>query len=56
MEAIGFALARTPDMFPRVAGTDLSAITVKLYNDTPSVRFLYVYDDERVTLVAIDFA
>lgn len=55
MESVVFELARDPDRFPKVPGTCLSAITVQLYDGLPSVRFLFTFDDERVTLVGVDF-
>lgn len=55
MESIVFELARDPERFPRVSGTCLSAVTVELFDGLPSVRFLFTFDDERVTLVAVDF-
>lgn len=55
MESVGFVLARSPELFPVVPGTCLSALTITLYDNMPSVRFLFTYDDERVTLVAVDF-
>jgi hypothetical protein len=55
MESVSFTLARDPQRFQRISGTSLSAITVELYDALPSVRFLFVYDDQKVTLVGIDF-
>jgi hypothetical protein len=55
MEAVSFELARDPGRFPQIRGTCLSAITVELYDGLPSVRFLFTFDDDRVTLVAVDF-
>lgn len=55
MESVVFELARDPGRFPRVPGTSLSAITLELYDGLPSVRFLFTFDDNRVTLVAVDF-
>ena len=55
MESVCFGLARDPGRFPQIQGTSLSAVTIKFYDDLPSVRFLFTFDDDRVTLVAIDF-
>ena len=55
MEAVSFSLARAPELFPRIEGTCLSALTVKFYDNMPSVRFLFTYNEDRVRLVAIDF-
>jgi hypothetical protein len=55
LEAVGFALARHPEIFPKIPGTSLSAITVILYNNTPPVFFLFVYNEDRVTLVGVEF-
>ncbi|HYL73281.1 MAG TPA: hypothetical protein VEU96_03700 [Bryobacteraceae bacterium] len=55
MESVVFELARDPGRFPQVQGTCLSVVTIELYDSLPSVRFLFTFDDERVTLVAVDF-
>jgi hypothetical protein len=55
MESVIFELARDPGRFPRVPETCLSAITLELYDGLPLVRFLFTFDDNRVTLVGIDF-
>jgi hypothetical protein len=55
MESVMFELARDPGRFPVVPGTCLSAITLELFDGLPSVRFLFTFNDDRVTLVAIDF-
>jgi hypothetical protein len=55
MESVSFELARDPERFPVIPNTSLSAITVELYDNLPSVRFLFVYNERRVTLVGIDF-
>ena len=55
MSAISFVLARHPEIFPQVPNTCLSAVTVELYDGYPSVRFLFTFSEDRVTLVAIDF-
>ena len=43
MESVAFELTRDPGRFPHVPGTCLSAITVELYDDLPSVRFLFTF-------------
>jgi hypothetical protein len=55
MEAVVFELARAPERFPHIPGTCLSALTVALFDGLPSVRFLFTYNEDRVTLVGIDF-
>lgn len=55
MESVVFELARDPERFPRIPGTCLSALTLALFDGLPSVRFLFTFTEDRVTLVAIDF-
>lgn len=55
MESVCFVLARNPEKLPQVPGTCLSALTVNLYDGMPSMRFLFTYTEDRVTLVAVDF-
>jgi hypothetical protein len=55
MEGVVFELARDPERFPRIPGTCLSAVTLELFDGLPSVRFLFTFNNERVSLIAIDF-
>lgn len=55
MEAVGFVLARTPERFPRIPGTSLSAITVSFYDGMPSVLFLFSYDEHKVRMIGVEF-
>ena len=55
MEALGFALARHPEIFPSVFGTSLSVAKAVLYPNTPPVRILFAYNEERVSLIGLDF-
>lgn len=55
MEAVGFSLARRPEIFPRVPGTRLSVVRVNFYHGMPTVRILFTFTETRVSLIAVDF-
>lgn len=55
LEAIGFALARAPEVFPQVPGTRVSILKTAVYPGAPSLRVFFTYNDEEVHLLMVEF-
>jgi hypothetical protein len=56
MRGLDFALARNPDIFPKVPGTPFSIAKLVVYGDTPDLRVFFTYNAVEVALVCVEFA
>ena len=55
LEGVCFALAREPERFSRIPGTQLSIIKTPVYPNAPSLRIFFTYNEEEVHLLAVEF-
>lgn len=55
MEAVCFALSRSPDIYPKIPGTCLRVLKTVIYPDSPSLRIFFTFSHEEVHLLTIEF-
>ncbi len=58
LEGVAFALAREPERFPRIPGTQLSIVKTPVYLNAPSLRIFFTYNtynEEEVHLLTVEF-
>jgi len=56
LEGVCFALAREPERFSRIPGTQLSIIKTPVYPNAPSLRIFFTYnEEEEVHVPAVEF-
>ena len=56
MAGITFALARAPEEFGKVPGTQLFIAKTVVYEDAPALRIFFTYTDTEVHLLGVEFA
>jgi hypothetical protein len=55
LDGVCFALARHPESFENVKGTNLSILKTAVYPGAPSLRIFFTYDECEVHLLAVEF-
>lgn len=56
LSGIEYGLAKHPEKFEKVAGTQFSMAKTNFYRGAPSIRILFKYNATEVHLIAIEFA
>src|ERR1700694_3997895 len=56
LSVIEYGVAKHPEMFPKVPGSNDSMVTTYFYPGAPALRILFTYTATEVHLVAVEFA
>lgn len=56
MVGLDLALAKHPEIFPKVPGTQLSCAKLVLYKNAPALRVFFNYDATVVKVICVEFA
>jgi hypothetical protein len=56
LAGLDFALARHPEIFPKVPGTGFSIAKLNVYGDTPELRVFFKYNAVEVMVICVEFA
>jgi hypothetical protein len=53
---LDLALAKHPEIFPKVPGTNLRCAKLVIYDDAPALRVFFTYDATEVRVICVEFA
>jgi hypothetical protein len=56
LAGIEYGLAKHPEMFKKIPGSNDSMVTTYFYPDAPPIRILFTYNATEVHLEAVEFA